>query len=468
MNKPPTIPRKSARSVRTGSMSVTATTRGRTSFRIGEAPSARMASTCSVTDMVPSSAVIPEPTRAATMRAVRVGPSSRQIDSTTTRPTNSLPPNCDSAYDVWSARTIPVKRAVRLVIEIDWTPTASIWRRISDVSQRCRASRASCAVIIATPPRWKDTLRTQRRMRASFQSGSFKTATYCVVESNWATCAFYGRGPAVPYTLVHAPRSGRLGLELGGHRAHGDRLRSPRDPHVLDSAARAVLPFLGPPLGPVHPLSDRSSGYDRDVAGSRGPPAGDLHVEPRVGDRHSPPPPRHPSGRALPGETLAVLRAVHGLVDVAPLVRARRPAPDGEGQGGLVRSGPLSCEGRIHPDLPRRDPLARRKPRRVQEVGFPDGSEVGRANRARGRCRGPGRSRSSGNDRATGRRARAGRAPDSHGGASRQGSAGADGPGTGGDPRPFRSGGGPGGAGGGERVKRMSSPPGARARRSET
>ena len=40
--------------------------------------------------------------------------------------------------------------------------------------------------------------RTQRFSRANFQSGSLRTAMYCVVESNWATFAFYGRGPAVP------------------------------------------------------------------------------------------------------------------------------------------------------------------------------------------------------------------------------------------------------------------------------
>ena len=34
--------------------------------------------------------------RAATIRAVSVGPSSRQRERTTTRPTKSFPPNCDS------------------------------------------------------------------------------------------------------------------------------------------------------------------------------------------------------------------------------------------------------------------------------------------------------------------------------------------------------------------------------------
>ena len=90
---------------------------------------------------------------------------------------------------------MPVKRAVRFVIEIDWTPSASIWRMISDVSHRPLASRASWVVITATPPRWNDTFWTHRRTRASFQSGCFRTATYCVVESNCATSPFYGPAP---------------------------------------------------------------------------------------------------------------------------------------------------------------------------------------------------------------------------------------------------------------------------------
>ena len=78
-------------------MTVSATTRGRTSLRIGEAPRARRASTCSVTAIVPSSAVIPAPQRAASMRAVRTGPSSRVSERMTARPTKSFPPNCSSA-----------------------------------------------------------------------------------------------------------------------------------------------------------------------------------------------------------------------------------------------------------------------------------------------------------------------------------------------------------------------------------
>jgi len=91
--EPPIIPRKSVSIVRAGASSVTATTRGQESFLSGEAPSARSASTCSVTAMVPSSAVMPAPHRAATMRAVRTGPSLARDREDDTRPTKSFPPN---------------------------------------------------------------------------------------------------------------------------------------------------------------------------------------------------------------------------------------------------------------------------------------------------------------------------------------------------------------------------------------
>ena len=77
-------------------MMTTARTRGRTSRRIGEIAIERSASTCSVTVIEPSSAVIPEPTRPPTISAVRTGPSSRTNETATTRPVNILPPNAAS------------------------------------------------------------------------------------------------------------------------------------------------------------------------------------------------------------------------------------------------------------------------------------------------------------------------------------------------------------------------------------
>ena len=77
-------------------MKTVAMTRGTTSRRTGEIAIARSASTCSVTTMEPSSAVIPEPTRPPTMSAVSTGPSSRTSERATTRPTNTFPPKAAS------------------------------------------------------------------------------------------------------------------------------------------------------------------------------------------------------------------------------------------------------------------------------------------------------------------------------------------------------------------------------------
>ena len=80
-----------------------------------------------MTVIEPSSAVMPEPTRPATMSAVRIGPSSRTSERATTRPTNCFPPNASSEYAVCRARTPPVTNAVMPVIESDLTPSSSIW-----------------------------------------------------------------------------------------------------------------------------------------------------------------------------------------------------------------------------------------------------------------------------------------------------------------------------------------------------
>ena len=71
---------------------IKAPTRGTTSFLTGLAARTRSASTCSVTVIEPISAVIPAPTRPATMSAVSTGPSSRTIDSARRSPTNDVPP----------------------------------------------------------------------------------------------------------------------------------------------------------------------------------------------------------------------------------------------------------------------------------------------------------------------------------------------------------------------------------------
>ncbi len=97
-SKAPSVPRASAKTLSSGMTIIAATTRGRTSFLAGSPPSARIASTCSVTFMAPTSAAMPLPMRPPTMTAVRVGPSSRKNESTMTRGMYSMPPKRCSPY----------------------------------------------------------------------------------------------------------------------------------------------------------------------------------------------------------------------------------------------------------------------------------------------------------------------------------------------------------------------------------
>ena len=70
-----------------GSMIMPATRRGAMRKRNGLRSRTFMASNCSVTAMVPSSAVMAAPTRPATTRAVSTGPTSSMTDLPTAVPT---------------------------------------------------------------------------------------------------------------------------------------------------------------------------------------------------------------------------------------------------------------------------------------------------------------------------------------------------------------------------------------------
>ena len=74
-----------------------AITRGVMSRRIGSVPSARIASTCSVTTIDPSSEAIPEALRPATRSAVMVGPSSRTSANDTASPVSAVSRNAGIA-----------------------------------------------------------------------------------------------------------------------------------------------------------------------------------------------------------------------------------------------------------------------------------------------------------------------------------------------------------------------------------
>src|ERR1019366_8113529 len=88
-----------------------------------------------------------------------------------------------------------------------------------------------------------------------------------------------------------------------------------------------------------------------------------------------------------------------------------------------------------HPRLPGRHALARRHARPIQEVGFPHGAEIGRADRARLRLGRPCRPGSAGDDRAPLSRARTRRTSDSHRRPVRACARGAHGEGPAGNPR---------------------------------
>ena len=80
---------KSAMTVRAGSMITAAINLGTIRYFTGLVARVSMASICSVTRIVPSSAAMAAPALPATISPVRTGPSSRVIESATTVPTRT-------------------------------------------------------------------------------------------------------------------------------------------------------------------------------------------------------------------------------------------------------------------------------------------------------------------------------------------------------------------------------------------
>src|SRR5262249_44434277 len=110
-------------------------------------------SICSVTAIVPSSAVMPAPTRPPSMSAVSTGPISRTSEMPTMRDTNILAPNRSMYMPSWSASTIPVNMAVRLTIESDFQPICSSCSTTTGHSGRRRvAVRRTSRVRSPTSP----------------------------------------------------------------------------------------------------------------------------------------------------------------------------------------------------------------------------------------------------------------------------------------------------------------------------
>ena len=124
MNQAPQAPSRSEYIVRSGVMMMHATTRGATKMRSGSASIARIASSCSVTAIVPSSAASAQPTRPATITAARTGPICLVTERLITLPSlDSCPNDANCSYPS-SARIIPMKAPVIATTGMLAIPTA--------------------------------------------------------------------------------------------------------------------------------------------------------------------------------------------------------------------------------------------------------------------------------------------------------------------------------------------------------
>ena len=89
---------------------------------MGSIARTRSASICSVTTMVPSSAVLLAPTRPLIMSAVRSGATSRKVPKPAPQPRSPYAPKRCTRGAAWMTMIAPVKRAVTITMGIDFTP----------------------------------------------------------------------------------------------------------------------------------------------------------------------------------------------------------------------------------------------------------------------------------------------------------------------------------------------------------
>src|SRR3989338_2112695 len=144
MRYPPAIPTISPMIVRMGKTKKQATIRGTIKNSTGSTPSVRVASTWSLTLIVPNSAVIRAPALPEKISAVKTGPSSRTNESPTRCAMYSLAPKRTIAVYPCRAKTAPEANEVMTMIITDWMPCSYICLRTS--GQRIRP-RAMCPVI---------------------------------------------------------------------------------------------------------------------------------------------------------------------------------------------------------------------------------------------------------------------------------------------------------------------------------
>src|SRR5512146_1471567 len=162
------MPRRSAKTTRTGRTNVEATTRGTTRYFAGFVASVTSASICSVTFMVPSSAAMAAPTRPETMSPANTGPSSRVMERATTDPTKLVAWKRWNPDQLWRARTIPVNVAVTRTTGRERIPTSSICFTMFRISEGGRTSHAThCRNRTKTFPRSSSPRNTRVPNRSS-------------------------------------------------------------------------------------------------------------------------------------------------------------------------------------------------------------------------------------------------------------------------------------------------------------
>ena len=120
-----TMPTTTDSAVSNGAEAKSARKRGITSVSTGCAARVRRASICSVTFIVPNSAVMEAPTRPVSIKAASTGPNSLLMPMLTTAPVAVSIFTLWNCRNVWAQSTIPV--AAPVVITTLWLFTPMKW-----------------------------------------------------------------------------------------------------------------------------------------------------------------------------------------------------------------------------------------------------------------------------------------------------------------------------------------------------
>ena len=125
-------------------------------------PIVRIASTSSVSFIVPICAANALPDRPATMIAVISTPSSRSVIRPTRFTVSVSAPNCESCTAPCCAMTMPMRKLISPMIGSAATPTSSIWRTSASPRSRKRKIAVPSAITVA-PREAENSLRAASR-----------------------------------------------------------------------------------------------------------------------------------------------------------------------------------------------------------------------------------------------------------------------------------------------------------------